>query len=162
MHTTLKMTIAGFTVLVATLMAFSADPPQQQTKAAFQITEAEVEAMLTKAYESLDTEVWSFYFDGFSKKEVALVTKLLQSEDDTRWAKIVMDDKVIGTGRSKQFSRTVGMLSYFSVLNNRFTTERQPATEQYGMPAHNGADEKWLTDRGVELDDIVRLYGKPK
>jgi hypothetical protein len=141
--------------------ASSTLPPRPADRAiapAPPLAEDEVERVMAAAYAKLP-DAWQPHERQFNKEaQVPLVTKLLNNEADTRWAKILIDSRVLG--KDREFSFTVGAVMALTRGGPPF--EPYPITEEFGLPKPNEEGTKWLVNQGVNIDDIKRLYGAPQ
>lgn len=156
----------GSAVLILGLcvkLAFAQTPATGPATQGPQLDGKKIEAIMSAAYTQLaKSDAWQLPWEkDFDKeRQVPAVKALIEKEPDVRWARIVLDDRILGPTKEKDYSWAVGIIWAMSSGAN-FPFRSHPLGETFDFVPGDDEGRAKLLGSTATLKTIESLYGKP-
>jgi hypothetical protein len=127
------------------------------------LDEKKIEKIMDEAYKKLkNNDAWQLHWEQkFDKeKQIPTVKALLENETDLRWAKILLDERILSSKMEKEFTRITGIIWALS-SGASLPFQTHPLNEEFGLIPGDGKSGSELIGTKATLKTIKSLYGDP-
>ncbi len=156
---TLLICILSLSVTMALAQASSSN----QTGTGLTVNEKQIEKIMSAAYTNLKKiEPWQVLWETeFDKvRQVPTVKALLEKEPDVRWARILLDERVFGAKKEKDYNWVVGIIWRLSG-GSEPPFKAHPLEEPFDLVPSDDKGRTELLGTTATMKTIESIYGKP-